>query len=82
MQAIREIIEVKSNKISYRLPQGFTDTMVELILLPVANKKKEISSSSGAKSLRGSLNRYADPALRTQEQAAWSKAAERKHEAH
>ena len=40
MQAIREIIEIKSNRFTFDLPADFTSKKVEVIIMPYEAEKK------------------------------------------
>ena len=45
MEAIREIVEIKSHKLQFTLPENFKEKKVEMILLPVSAttvRKKKI----------------------------------------
>ena len=64
MNAIRDIVEVKSNHIDYDLPLGFSSGKVELIIMPYAKGKMFQSEKKQAKSsIRGSLRKYSNPSL-------------------
>ncbi len=82
MQAIRDIVDVKSNKITYELPSRFSGKRVELIVLPVDDKPEEKVEElrHAGVSLRGKLKSFANPALREAETMAWNQAARAKHE--
>ena len=81
MQAIREIIEVKSNKFTFDLPNDFISKKVEIIILPYETKvqKKEKSES---KTSVGAFRKYANPALQKLEKSAWKISLINKHENH
>jgi hypothetical protein len=80
MNAIRDIVEVKSNHIDYDLPLGFSSGKVELIIMPYAKGKMFQSEKKQAKSsIRGSLRKYSNPSLIHIEEKAWSMAAQDKH---
>ena len=81
MEAVRDIVHVKSNRISYELPVEFSHTTVELIVLPVrANPARKAGKKRKLKTSRGALNRYANRALVELEKTAWAASAGRKHE--
>ncbi|MFW6248972.1 MAG: hypothetical protein ACOC4J_04295 [Bacteroidota bacterium] len=52
MRAIRQIIEVKNQRLNIDLPNNFNAEKVEVIILPFEEK----SSKKGNASLRGKLN--------------------------
>ncbi|HBC86154.1 MAG TPA: hypothetical protein DCZ94_04280 [Lentisphaeria bacterium] len=80
MNAIRDIVEVKSNHIVYDLPNGFSSGKVELIIMPVENNKILHSDKRRNKPrIRGSLRKYSNPSLMQLEKKAWSLAAQVKH---
>jgi len=60
MQAVRQIIDVKSHSLNILLPDDFIADQVEVIILPLEMKSKK----KGFTNLRGSLNltdaQYAD----------------------
>lgn len=68
MEAIRSIQTVADGAIHLQLPKQFWGQEVEIIVLPAP---KQLRQSTRKKSLRGSLKRYAKPALIAQEQDAW-----------
>ncbi len=81
MRAIRDIIEIKSNRISYNLPSGFSDGKVELIVLSV-DDQSSIRNNPEHKtsiSLRGALKDFSNPALLDRESGAWNQAAMAKY---
>lgn len=68
MEAIREIQTVKNGEVYLQLPKQFWGQEVEVIVLAM---QQPATSPQGKKSLRGSLKRYANPALMDKEQSAW-----------
>ena len=52
MQALRQILEVKSHSLNIRLPNDFNADKVEVIILPLEEKAKK----KGVGNLRGKLN--------------------------
>ncbi|MFA6291521.1 MAG: hypothetical protein WC637_07050 [Victivallales bacterium] len=80
MNAIRDIVEVKSNHIDYDLPHGFSSGKVELIIMPYDKRKMFQSEKKQSKaSIRGSLRKYSNPSLINIEKKAWSMAVRDKH---
>ena len=69
MEAIRSIQTVANGAVYLQLPRQFWGQEVEIIVLP--SVKQAMQPSTRKKSLRGSLKRYANPALMEQEQDAW-----------
>lgn len=61
MQAVRQIVDVKSHSLNILLPDDFVADKVEVIILPLEMKSKK---KKGIANLRGSLNltdaQYAD----------------------
>jgi hypothetical protein len=68
MEAIRNIQKVENGEVHLQLPKQFWGQEVEIIVLAI---QKSVTSSVAKKSLRGSLKRYANPALMAEEQTAW-----------
>jgi hypothetical protein len=81
MEAIREIVEIKSNQLQFTLPTNFNEEKVEMILLPLA-KSKEMVKIHKNRSMRGALSKYANKNLRKQEKDAWANAVEEKYATH
>lgn len=80
MNAIRDIVEVKSDHINYALPHGFSSGKVELIIIPFEKEEVFRSDKKQDKStIRGSLRKYANPALAQAEENAWSRTVRDKH---
>ena len=52
MQALRQILDVKSHSLNIRLPNDFNAYKVEVIILPLEEKAKK----KGVANLRGKLN--------------------------
>jgi len=52
MQALRQILDVKSHSLNIRLPNDFNADKVEVIILPLEEKAKK----KGVANLRGKLN--------------------------
>jgi hypothetical protein len=75
MQAIREIRHVESGRIMLDLPKTFWGQQVEVIILVLQEE-----TPPQKKSLRGCLQRYANPALIQQEQDAWQEAVREQYE--
>ncbi len=82
MRAIRDIIKVNSNRISYKLPSDFSGGKVELIVLSLDEQQPVRNNSEHKKSisLRGALKDFSNPALLDNESGAWNQAARSKHE--
>jgi len=68
MEAIRNIQTVKNGEVHLQLPKQFWGQEVEVIVLAM---QQPVTSPLSKKSLRGSLKRYANPALMDKEQSAW-----------
>jgi len=53
MEAIKQIIKVKNDKITIHLSPEMNNTMVEVIILPVSSKinKKKVSKDKGMRDL-------------------------------
>ena len=77
MEAIRSIQVVADGVIHLQLPKQFWGQEVEIIVLPAP--KHMMQTSTRKKSLRGSLKRYANPALMAQERDAWQAALGEKY---
>ncbi|MEG0693291.1 MAG: hypothetical protein RR444_09465 [Oscillospiraceae bacterium] len=75
MEYVREITD--SNKLIplFNLPKAMHNRRVEVIILPIDDIVKQ-----GAKSLRGTLSRYAKPELQALESDAWSNEVKQKYE--
>ncbi|MBK8453812.1 MAG: hypothetical protein WAQ53_08240 [Thiofilum sp.] len=69
MEALRSIQTVANGEIHLQLPKQFWGQEVEIIVLTAP--QKIMPTIVHKKSLRGSLKRYANPALIAQEQDAW-----------
>ena len=82
MHAIRDIVTVKSNRISYQLPVEFSGRKVELIVLNMDEQgsSHDIIARQSQSSLRGALKSFANPSLMDSENQAWEQAAGKKHE--
>jgi hypothetical protein len=52
MQALRQILDVKSHSLNISLPNDFNADKVEVIILPLEEKEKK----KGVANLRGKLN--------------------------
>ena len=78
MEAIREIVDIRNNYLSMRIPDTFNYNRVEVVILPLptenAMKTKEKKSS------RGALKQYSNNALIAKESGAWCNSIEAKHE--
>lgn len=77
MEAIRSIQTVANGEIHLQLPKQFWGQEVEIIVL--SSPKQAMPPIARKKSLRGSLKRYANPALMEQEQDVWQASAGEKH---
>jgi hypothetical protein len=53
MQAIRQILDVKSHSLNIHLPNDFNAEKVEVIILPLEEEKEK---KKGVANLRGKLN--------------------------
>jgi len=51
MQAIREVKKVEGGQIIINVPQGFTSEEVEIIILPVENRRNEIERKKRLRNL-------------------------------
>ncbi|MBF0224392.1 MAG: hypothetical protein HQK76_02960 [Desulfobacterales bacterium] len=74
MQAIREIRNVKEGRIILNLPHIFWGQQVEIIILPMQDK-----APRSQKSLKGCLQKYANPELIEIEKDAWGQEVEDKY---
>jgi hypothetical protein len=68
MLAVRKIVPANVLATLIDLPWKSKDQQVEIIVMPVGEKT---SDNSPAKSLKGSLKEYANPALVKKERKAW-----------
>ena len=93
MEFVRQVIDSNVLKPVLPLPPSFQDIQVEVIVLPIDNKKTNQTVSSvlpGSKPLKktvkhsafGRLNAYANPSLISEEKGAWEKAAAEKYVLH
>ena len=73
------------------LPPSFNDIQVEIIVLPVENRKADLTDSTLSHNISkrpvkhsvfGRLKVYANPPLIPKEKGAWEKAAAEKHALH
>ncbi len=78
MEAIRSIQTVANGTIYLQLPKQFWGQEVEIIVIPSLQQVMQ-QPTTRKKSLRGSLKRYAKPALMAQEQDAWQSVASEKY---
>jgi len=69
MQAIRDIVELKSAHLAYDLPKSFPIGKIELIILPLDEPDK--ISPKKNRSIRGILGKYANQSLKKLEKKAW-----------
>ena len=77
MEAIRSIQTVANGEVNLRLPKQFWGKEVEVIVL--SSPKQAAQTVIRKNSLRGSLKRYANPALIEQEQSAWEVSVSEKY---
>ena len=77
MEAIRSIQTVVNGTIHLQLPKQFWGQEVEIIVIP--SLQQVMQPTTQKKSLRGSLKRYAKPALIAQEQDAWQSVTSEKY---
>lgn len=77
MEAIRKVVRADQLASIIDLPWKRGDMRVEVIVLPLDEAVP--APSVGHKSLKGSLKKYADPALLDKEQDAWEAQAAAKH---
>ena len=82
MRAIRDVIDVSSDRISYKLPSGFSATKVELIVLSIDEQQSGLDNTEreAPVSLRGALKAFSNPSLIDDESKAWKQAAKVKYE--
>ena len=76
MEAIRKIVDADKLSAIVELPNSMKNKKVEVIILPTTDNAKV---KNPVKSIKGILNKYANPDLVSQEKGAWSKAAVQKH---
>ncbi len=69
MEAIRKIVRAELLAPIIELPWKSRDMQVEVIVIPV--DETTINADTSDKSLKGSLKKYADPALLEKEESAW-----------
>ena len=93
MEFVRRIVDSSTLTSIIDLPSSFQDVQVEVIVLPVDNKKnrsKAASSVSGSdvsvKTVKhtayGRLKAYANPSLVPEEEGVWEEAVAEKHALH
>ena len=73
MDYIREVIDSDKLIGIFNIPEIFKHRTVEVLILPVEEKK------SGIKKLRGSLKKYSDSSLINREKEGWKLAVKSKH---
>lgn len=78
MEAIREIVDIHNNQLSIRIPDTFNYDRVEVLIFPLPIERGR--STSTLKSSRGALRKYANEALVSKEESAWSDVMEEKYE--
>jgi hypothetical protein len=71
MEAIRKVVQADILATVIDLPWTNRNMKVEVIVLPVG-EMTPTTCSSGEKSLKGILKKYADPTLLEKEQGVWS----------
>lgn len=74
MQAIKEIHHIKNGILHIRLPESFNNQDVEVIVLPQTVSLPQGSLQNDS-SLRGALNKYANPSRIREESLAWQESA-------
>jgi len=93
MEFVRQVVNSDILKPVLTLPPSFHDVQVEVIVLPVDNRKTNLTASSpffdpdvSKKTVKhsafGRLKAYANPALIPEEKGAWEKVAAEKHALH
>ena len=81
MEAIREIVEIKSQQLQFTLPANFNEQRVEMILLPLSKENNKRKKNT-FKNVKGALSKYANSVLLEQEGTAWADAVEGKYATH
>ena len=79
MDFVRQIVDGSALAPVLALPPSFQNTQVEVIVLPIDNRKDGASSKPVSHSAYGRLKAYANPSLMPEEAGAWEKAAAEKH---
>jgi hypothetical protein len=77
MEFVRQIVNGNALKPVITLPPSFHNVQVEVIVLPVENRKSgpDISTKPVRHSAFGRLKAHANPSLISEEKGAWEKAA-------
>lgn len=76
MDYLRKTVDSNDLEPLFNLPEALRNRKVEVIILPVDEKKENASSVS----LAGKLSKYANPSLISLENGAWSNALRQKHD--
>lgn len=72
MEAIREVVEIKSRKLLFTLPPDFHERKVEMILLPLTQCDEPTTEKSKLRNVRGALREYANSnLLESEKQLGW-----------
>ena len=71
MDFLRQIINSNSLESVLTLPPSFQDVQVEIIVLPVDNRKAEFIEKPVNHSAFGRLKAFANPSLMAEEDGAW-----------
>ena len=81
MEFVRQIIDSDALKPVLTLPPSFHNVQVEVIVLPVENRKSgsDVSIKPVRHSAFGRLKAHANPSLIPEEEGAWEKAATEKY---
>jgi hypothetical protein len=90
MEFVRQIVDSNTLASILDLPPSFHDVQVEVIVLPIDDKKnslKAASSISGSgvsvkHTTYGRLKAYANPSLIPEEESAWERATAEKYALH
>jgi hypothetical protein len=93
MEFVRQIVDSNVLTSILDLPPSFQDVQVEVIVLPVDNKKNSLKAASSVPgydvsikpvkhTAYGRLKVYANPSLIPEEEGAWEKAATEKYALH
>jgi len=93
MEFIRQIVDSNVLTSILDLPPSFHDVQVEVIVMPVDNKKDNLKTASSVPdsgvsikpvkhTAYGRLKAYANPSLIPKEEGAWERAAAEKYALH
>lgn len=76
---LREIKDSQELESIFNIPEGLKNKKVEVIVLPYNETKENLDKLKNV-SLRGSLSKYKNKDLYSEEKEAWSKAVRDKYE--